>query len=193
MDGMYRDMIRLGHEPPELTEVEHGTSVRCILNGGTPRLGRLAVLSTIPRDAQSNVDLAIIVWALTSRPTLTSTTLAVLLQKPPREAADALDLAGRYGLLIRTTRDGTWRLADDNRESLADELPYLRRTAAAYDEMIRVHLAQHREITRRDVVELANVSETYAGKILSQAVERGLIQLPDGGPRKGRNVHYVAA
>jgi ATP-dependent DNA helicase RecG len=193
VDGMYRDMIRLGHEPPELTEIEHGTSVRCVLNGGTPRLARLAVLSTIPRAAQSNVDLAIIVWALTSRPTLTPTTLAVLLQKPLREAADALDLAGRYGLLIRTSRDGTWRLADEHRETLAEELPYLRRKAAAYDAMIRTHLAENPKITRRDLMRLANVSETAAGKILSQAMKRGVLRLPDDGPRRGRNVYYVAA
>jgi ATP-dependent DNA helicase RecG len=193
VDGMYRDMIRLGHEPPELTEVEHATSVRCVLNGGTPRPGRLMVLSTLPREAQSNVDLAIIVWALSARPALTATSLAVLLQKPPREAADALELADGLGLVTRTSRHGTWRLADRHRETLAEELSYLRRGAAAYDEMIRSHLAEHHEITRRDVMEIANVSETRAGKILSQAVDRGLIRMPEDGPRKGRNVHYVAA
>jgi ATP-dependent DNA helicase RecG len=193
VDGMYRDMIRLGHEPPEIVEVEHGTAVRCVLNGGTPRLGRLQILSTLPREAQSNVDLAIVVWALAGRPTLTAGSLAVLLQKPRKEAADALELAGRYGLIIRTTRDGTWRLADAHRTTLADELPYLRRGAAAYDAMIRTHLRDHGDITRRDLIEIGNVSETYAGKILSQAADRGVIKLPDGGPRKGRNVHYVAA
>jgi ATP-dependent DNA helicase RecG len=192
VDGMYRDMIRLGHEPPELTEVEHGTAVRCVLNGGTPRLGRLRILSALPSDVQVNVDLAITLWALAARPTLTPRSLASLLQKPRKEAADALELAGRHGIVVRTTRDGMWRLADPHRESLGEELPYLRRSAATNDDLIRAHLKDHEDITRRDVIEMANVSETQAGRMLSKAVDRGVIKLPDGGPQKGRNVHYVA-
>jgi ATP-dependent DNA helicase RecG len=193
VDAMYRDMIHLGHEPPEITEVEHGTAVRCVLNGGTPRLGRLRVLSVLPRDVQANVDLAILVWALTGRPAVTPTSLASLLQKPRKEAADALELAARYGLVVRTARHGTWRLADAHRAELADELPYLRRGSASYDDVIRAHFQEHTDITRRDFIDLTNVSEAYAGKILSHAADRGIIKLPDGGPRKGRNVHYVAA
>jgi ATP-dependent DNA helicase RecG len=192
VDGMYRDMIRMGHEPPELTEVEHGTAVRCVLNGGTPRLGRLRVLSALPPEVQVNVDLAITLWALTSRPTLTPRSLAGLLQKPRKEAADALELAGRHGIVVRTTRDNMWRLADAHRASLSDELPYLRRNAAAHDDLIRAHLRDHDDINRRDVIDMANVSETQAGRILSKAVDRAVIKLPDGGPQKGRNVHYVA-
>jgi ATP-dependent DNA helicase RecG len=191
VDGMYRDMIRLGHEPPEITEVEHGTAVRCVLNGGTPRLGRLHVLSALPQEAQTNIDLAIIIWVLTGRPAITPTFLAHKLQKPRKEAIDALELASRYGLVVRTARHGTWRLADTHRNSLAEELSYLRRGTANYEDLIKAHLEEHSDITRRDIVDLANVSLTYAGKILSQAVDRGVIKLPEGGPRKGRNVHYV--
>jgi len=193
VDGMYRDMIHLGHEPPEITEVEHGTAVRCVLNGGTPKLSRIRILSELPREVQANVDLAIIVWALSSRPTLTATSLAPLLQKPRKEAVDALTLAERYRLVTRTARHGTWRLTDEHRAAQPEELPYLRRGASHFDDLIRAYVSEHGEITRRDIVDIANVSEAYAGRILSGAVERGVIKLPDGGPRKGRNVHYVAA
>src|SRR3954447_7078638 len=87
-----------------------------------PRLGRLRVLSsTLPREIPANVDIVIIVWALAGRPTLAAGSLAVLLQKPRKEAADALSLAGGPGIVVRTSRDGTWRLAAAHRETLADE------------------------------------------------------------------------
>jgi ATP-dependent DNA helicase RecG len=193
VDGMYRDMIHLGHEPPEITEVEHGTSVRCVLNGGNPRASRIRLLASLPREAQSNVDLAIIVWALATRPTITATTLAPLLQKPRREAADAIELAAGYDLIVRTSRNGTWRLTDGQRLAAAGDLPYLVRGAVNYDDLIRSHLREHGDITRRDLVDMTNVSENYAGRILSNAVDRGVIKRPEGGPRIGRNVHYVAA
>jgi ATP-dependent DNA helicase RecG len=192
VDGMYRDMIHLGHEPPEITEVEHGTAVRCVLNGGNPRHSRIQLLAGLPRDASGNVDIAIIVWTLATRPTLTATTLAPLLQKPRREASDAIELAASHGLVVQTTRHGTWRLADQHRAAAADELPYLRRGGVSYDELIRAHLREHVEITRRDVVDMTNVSENYAGRILSAALDRGVVRRPDGGPRIGRGVRYVA-
>lgn len=190
IDLMYRDMIISGHEPPMITEVQHGTAVRCILDGGAPDLVRLQVLSDLGASASLNVDLAIVLWQLSGTATTTAASLAPALQKTRDETRSTIRLAEEVGLIVATSREGSWRLSDRVRDMLADRLPYLRRERRHYQELIRTHLEQHQEISRKDVIEMTGASEAWAGQILSRALADGIIMLPAGSPTRGRGVRY---
>lgn len=192
VDRMYRELIRLGHAPPEIDEVEGGNAVRCAVVGGQPQRTVIDVIRSLPEAAQDDVDLAVILHELRSRPTVNAPSLERSLQKPRAEVRAALQRAGDAGLIQATSRSGHWRLADEARSRLGNLLGYLRTSAEEYNVIIARHLAQHGEIRARDLIELTGASQGHASRALRRAVEEGLIALPQGGPSMGRAVIYIA-
>jgi len=203
VDRMYREMIRIGHRPPEIVE-RPGPHVRCALIGGKPNpLVLQLMIGLIPPEAAEDVDIALIVDTLRRVPTANARGLAAILQKEPGEAANALDRARatRFGdlpLITPTTRtrryrQPDYRFGDTVRRHFGQQLPYYRNTLEDVTEHVIEFVRRHGRIQSGDYVELFGVSAPHAGNMLSRLTtpEAGEVLKPGRVPNVGRDAHYV--
>lgn len=203
VDRMYREMIRIGHRPPEIVE-RPGPHVRCALIGGKPNPLVLQLMTALaPPEASDDVDIALIVDTLRLIPTANARGLAAILQKEPVEATDALDRARATlfkgtPLITPTTRtrryrQPDYRFGDTVRRHFGQQLPYYRNTLEDVTEHVIEFVRQHGRIQSGDYVELFGVSAPHAGTMLGRltAPEAGQILKPGRMPNVGRDAHYV--
>lgn len=203
VDRMYREMVTLGHRPPLIIEAP-GPRVRTRLVGGRPVVPVMRLTSRIqPRVRQRDVQIALVVSTLLRRPFVTADQLAVVLQRTPTEAAEALETAYRCVIdgepLISPHKDA-WLLSPDARRVVTDartDRALLRRlrvlwyigpepadAAAIADSWLDVH----DRITSGDYAALTGYTVTGARGALDRLVEEGQLVR---GESTGRNAHYV--
>lgn len=202
VDRMYREMVRVGHRPPDITE-RPGPHVRCALVGGKPntRMLRLVLEAEPPIE---DVDISLIVDALIRTPAVAADGLVEILQKPTEEAAAALGRAQSTTfrgapLVVRTARTTRWRrpeyrLSDGVRAHFGRELPYFRNSREDVVPFVVDFVRRHGRIQNGDYVELFSVSQPYASNVLRElaAPETGALLAPGRTPNLGRDAHYVA-
>ncbi len=121
VDRMYRDLIVLGHRPPEITEVA-GRYVQCTLVGGVPVYPVLDCVRAVrPEPRQSDFRVAVILYELLHQAFITLETTAVALQSSTESARVALEAARQSTVrsepLIRHHKDA-WILGDTARSFL---------------------------------------------------------------------------
>lgn len=204
VDRMYREMVRLGHAAPSITE-RPGPHVRCVLQGGTPDARVLGLMAALePPTLFDDVDVALLVMTLRQQPTVNSHALAEVLQKEPAEAAGTLaaarDARFRGGpLVVPTRRTQRYREPDHRfgptaREHLGLSLPYWRSSLDDVAPHVADFITRHGRIQNADYVELFGVSAPHAGAVLSRlaSAEGGELLRPGRQPNRGRDAHYVA-
>jgi len=204
VDRMYREMIRVGHMPPEIVE-RPGPHVRCVLIGGKPNPRVLHLMTGLtPPEAADDVDIALIVDTLLRHPTANAAGLVKILQKERGEAAAALERArttqfSDSPLITRTARTRRYRhpdyrFGDPVRRHFAQQLPYYRNSLEDVTEHVVDFVHRHGRIQSGDYVELFGVSAPHAGNMLSRLTtpEAGEILTAGRVPNVGRDAHYVA-
>ena len=189
VDLMFREMIRLGHQPPEIDAI--GTNVRCRLVGGPAHPGTVRLFDTLPEPARDDVEIALIVHLLHDRKQVTASDVATAIQRSANVAAAALQRAGDLGLIERLNRTSTtWRATRTTLEQLAPTPPVARRRST--DELVldTVRYAQHASgpFARTDIEHALQVGERRARQILEELVTRQW--LAPTGPTTGRAVRY---
>lgn len=202
VDRMYRELVRVGHRPPEIVE-RPGPHVRCAIIGGSPQPKVLRlVLEAVP--PIEDVDVALIMDQLRRSLSVSADGLVEILQKPVEETAAALTRAQDYGfrgepLVVRTARTVRWRRPEYRfgptvRRHFGHDLPYYR---ASRDEVLPYvieFVRRHGRIQSSDYVELFGVSQPYAANVLRELSDErsGAVLAPGLSPNLGRNAHYVA-
>lgn len=202
VDRMYREMIRLGHSPPDIVE-QSGPAVRCALIGGPPDERVLTLVSTLePPELAESVDIALLIHTLQRRPTIDDAALAEVLQKTSAEAANVLEIAGRarfraVPLVVPTARTEAYRrphyrFGDAVRQLFGGRLPYHRTPLEDVVEHVVAFVAQHGQIKSGDYAELFGVGANHASRMLARlASPEGGNVLAHGPQVRGRNAHYV--
>jgi ATP-dependent DNA helicase RecG len=192
VDRMYRDMVSVGHAVP--TFADRGGRVRCVLTGGEPSAPVVALMASLPDDAQDDVDLALILHALLQRASVGPGELTVLTQKLAAETADALRRGQQLGLLQplhgSTRANPRFRLADGVREQLRAVLPYLTTSADDAEEFVVRHLQVNPSVKPRDVADMLNVTEVQGSRILRELREAEVLAFGSRQTR-GRGVFHV--
>jgi ATP-dependent DNA helicase RecG len=193
VDRMYRDMVSVGHATP--TFAERAGRVRCVLIGGEPSPPVVALMASLPEDAQDDVDLALVLHTLMQRATAGPDELTFLLQKLPQEADAALRRGEALGLL-QAARGSTrarprFRFSDATREQLREVLPYVTTSAEEAEEFVIRHLLVHPSIKPRDVADMLNVTEVQGSRILRELRENDVLAIGSKQTR-GRGTFHVA-
>ncbi|HEY6545157.1 MAG TPA: ATP-binding protein [Dokdonella sp.] len=192
VDRMYRDMVGAGHETP--TFAERGSRVRCVLTGGEPSEPVVALMASLPPDAQDDVDLALILHTLMERPTVGPDELTFRLQKLPQEATEALRRGAALGLLQpshgATRARPRMRLSDDTRERLRSLLPYLTTSSEEAEEFVIRHLRTNQQIKPRDIADMLGVSEVQGSRILKDLRDANVLMI-GSEQRRGRGVFHI--
>lgn len=193
VDRMYRDMVSAGHAMP--TFADRGGRVRCVLTGGEPSGPIVALISSLPAEAQDDVDLALILHALMQRADVSADELVMLLQKLEPEALSALHRGEQVGVLARSSTSSRarprYRLSDAAREQLRLVLPYLTTSASEAEEFVVRHVLLHERIKPKDVADMLSVTEVQGSRILRDLRESRILEI---GSRHsvGRGVFHVA-
>lgn len=192
VDRMFRDMVSVGHAVP--TIADRGGRVRCVLVGGEPSEPVVALISSLPQDAQDDVDLTLILHVLLERANVAAAELTGLLQKLEPECRAALRRGEGVGVLQQvswTTRAlPRWRLSDAARRQLRGVLPYINSSASDTEEFVIRHLQRHDSIKPKDVADILDVTEDRGGRILRELREAEVLAFGSAQER-GRGVFHV--
>lgn len=206
VDRMYREMIALGHRPPLIREVP-GPRVRTRLVGGAPLAAVVSVMSAIePPARQRDVRVALTIHAVLRDGFAASRTVAPLLQAPPEEAEETLDVVAQCSingepaishhsadlwlpgksLVIRASADLAALQAAQRRGLLMWRRP----DAQAARDLVRAWLHVSDRITSGDLVRVTSYTYPWALRLLERLTREGLLQRGDAD--SGRNAHFVA-
>lgn len=200
VDRMYRDMIIIGHRPPDIREV--GQSVECTVRGGEPVFPVLnCVRAIVPRERQNDFRLALILHHLLHHPFVTVTGVAQLLQDSEIAAQAALETARQTMVkgqpLIRGYKD-VWILSGPTRKILEDAfdeasptplMPYTSTDPAHQGDAAREWIDAFGKVTTGDLAELTGTSRGTAKRSLDTLAEEGLVTAVGAGRSSG----YVAS
>ena len=176
VDRMFRETVRQGLPTPDINELPDGSGVRCVLFGGPPDSAVIGVVGSLPQSDGQDVDILLILHELLSKATVSATQLSPVIQKSQAQAIAALGRGVSAGLIVPSSQSGFYRLSDEYRTALMKKLPYMRRSEADHAIVIGDLLAAQGEIRARDLIDACGVSAVHASRILTQAVQSGLIE-----------------
>ena len=199
IDLMVSEMLAVGLRRPGISEVE-GPYVRIGLHGGDPDERTIDFLSSVkPRTPSPDVDLLLLLDHLSHHGWVDASTVSPVLQRSLAEAEPILE-----------------RLAG----STFDDRPIIRRVAGSSEQptpayrlgrpalgelMHRVNLfhgradrralvlawARHRgRVSTTEVRDLISVSQPFAGKLLTEMADSGLL-VGNRPNKRGRGFHYL--
>lgn len=205
VDRMFREMVSLGHRPPQLEEVD-GPRVRVRLRGGQPVVPVVRLMTSIePIVRQRDVQVALIVYSLLHHPFTTAERISDVLQRSVNEAQEALEVAASCRVesapLIEPHKD-VWRLSDTARHIvLSGEtdvaalkrrgvLAFLAPDSASASRLVQSWLEDHERITSGDYAALTGLTTAGARKALERMVDEDILIR---GENAGRNAHFLEA
>lgn len=179
IDRMYRDMIRTGHQPPQITESDY---VRVTLTGGAPNRNMARYIASLPVAAADDVDAMLVLFTLLTQRTVTAAQLERVLQKPAAEVETVLrTLAADEIAMLEPTRQtsrrrmATYRLREHALRGLGTAVSYRRRTVDEIDRKIVATVSELGQITNGVVQALLDVKVERASRILADLVDREIL------------------
>jgi ATP-dependent DNA helicase RecG len=197
IERMVSDMLALGHREPEIVEVP-GPFVRVSLAGGDPDASVVAFVAAIePRG--NNWEALLVIQHLRRNGWIDAAHAAPVLQRSSGEARGSLErIAGIHvkGRPIIEPVRGTppgeppaFRLGDVARERLKGSLGDLE-TPAGREAVVLTWTRARGRIASTTAADLAGVSVTSAGALLTRLEDEGLIR-PGRENRRGRGFSYL--
>lgn len=194
VDRMFREMIRIGHEPPL---IEEGTDfVRVVLSGGAPRNSIVRYVAQLHPDEREDTDAMLILFTLCQRRSISAEDIAPVLQKGEAEAESILRRLAQEGAgMIEATRETgalrkrKYRLRAEALKALGAAVKYHRRTVDEIDRKVLAHLQEYGKITNRTLQNLFDIDLYRARDILADLQQRELIVRTSDAAR-GPGVEY---
>lgn len=187
VDLMYREMIRLGHQPPEIDAV--GGSVRCRIVGGPADPRSIHFFEKLPSALSQDVEVAIALHHLRRQREIDAAGLAPLIQRGETVASAALQRAANHELVERATRSSEqWRLTKRAQADFLAPPPSRRTTEDLALEVVGYAMGTRATFARADIEEVLGISERRSRQILEELLQRGW--LATTGASTGRSVRY---
>lgn len=194
-DRAFREMARLGKEPPLLDD---GVRFRVVMPGGRgdEAFARFLRGSQIPSELTRDVDVLMVLTALRRMRSLDATQLSPRLQRGPSDVQRVLARMERAGLIAATRATARrsfprYGLTPAAISGMRTAVSYATRSIDDDDEKIVRHLKRHGRITNEDVRAYLDCDVATARNRLTRLRKRGLIDFTPEGPRRGAHVVYV--
>jgi ATP-dependent DNA helicase RecG len=194
IDRAYREMLRLGKEPPSIRD--DVLTVRATLAGGIGNDAFVRFVQDLPDSVATDVEVLITLALLRSTSSVDAPRVAQAIQ---RNLADAQDVLARMadqdvGLLEPTRRTlrkpfPAYRLRNEPLAALARAVTYRRRTIDQIDEKVIEHVREYGFVTNRTLQRLFDRDIYAARNMLNDLRDRGLLEKL-GTARGGRGVRY---
>jgi ATP-dependent DNA helicase RecG len=194
VDRAYREMLRLGKEPPVFEDT--GLLTRALLKGGIGNDSFVRFVADLPSDFSSDVEVLLTLSYLRQKSSVDAKRLAAVIQRNPVEAQDVLErLAAEDVEVLEATR-GTvrrhfpsYRLRSEPLAALARAIGYRRRTADQTDEIVIEHVREYGVITNRTLQRMLDIGVYAARNLLTDLQARGIVE-KIGTARGGPGVKY---
>jgi ATP-dependent DNA helicase RecG len=194
IDRAYREMLRVGKEPPQIED--DGLRVRATLSGGIGNDSFVRFVRDLPESSSADVDVLLTLALLRTSPSIDALRLAQAIQRTPNEAQEVLGrMSARDSQLLEPTRRTlrkpfpTYRLRNEPLAALARAVSYRRRTIDQIDEKIIEHVREYGFVTNRTLQRLFD-RDLYASRnLLNDLRDRGLLE-KIGTARGGPGVKY---
>ncbi len=194
VDRMFREMIRIGHEPPV---IEDGVDyVRVVLAGGAPRSSIVRYVAELDAEERDDTDAMLVLFTLCQQRTITAVQIAPVLQKGEAESESILRrLSQERSAMIEPTRvtgsrrKGEYRLRANALKSLGAAVRYHRRTVDEIDRKVLSHLNEYGKITNRTLQNLFDIDVYRSRDILADLQSREMIVRTSEAAR-GPTVEY---
>ncbi len=201
MDLIVSEMLAMGSPRPEISEIG-GPYVRIGLFGGNPDLKMIGFLNSLsPDNASQDVDLLLVLDHLAVHGWVDDETASPVLQRPPAETSAALVrvqqvTADSQPFIVPVSgvpadHSPAYRLGNPTRRKLRHRSQNLY-TTHGREALILEWASRRGRASSTEVSDLTGLSVPYAGRLLSELAERGL--LVGSRPEKaGRGYHYLPA
>lgn len=194
VDRMYREMVRVGHEPPQF--VEDPDQLQVALLGGAPNKNLTRFVATLPAAEGDDADTMLVLYTLLTRRTISASQLSDTLQKGTQEVESVLRrLAGDPVQLIEPTRETArrkhpnYRLREHAVSYLGAAITYRRRTTDEYDRKIIELVRETRQINARMVKIALDLGTAAASRVMGDLVAREVL-VKTSEAQRGPGVTY---
>jgi len=194
IDRAYREMLRVGKEPPRITD--DGLSVRATLPGGIGNDAFVRFVRDLPESLNGDVEVLITLALLRANSTVDALRLAQAIQRIPTDAQDVLArMSDSEVALLEPTRRTirkpypSYRLRNEPLVALARAVSYRRRTIDQIDEKVIEHVQEYGFVTNRTLQRLFDRDLYAARNLLNDLRDRGLLEKV-GTARGGPGVKY---
>lgn len=194
VDRMYREMVRVGHEPPMFEETTDQVQVTLI--GGAPNTNLTRFVSTLPQSEADDADAMLTLYTLLTKRVVSAGQLAPLLQKGIEEVEYVLRrLANEPTPILEPTRETArrhhpnYRLREHVITALGPAVAYRRRTTDEYDRKIVELVRESGGINARIVKIALDLESVAASRVLGDLVDRGILTKTSDAQR-GPSVTY---
>ncbi|WP_433368944.1 ATP-binding protein [Streptosporangium sp. CA-115845] len=193
VDRAYREMLRVGKEPPLFED--SGTLVRATLTGGIGNDSFARLVGGLPARAARDVNVLLALSHLRHSVTIDALQLAVMIQRSPGEAQGVLQvMADEYHLLEPTRRTAAkafpaYRLRSEAVAMMGRAITYRRRKLDETDQKIIDHIREYGFVTNRTLQRLFDIHVFAARDILTSLRERELLE-KIGDAQGGTGVRY---
>jgi ATP-dependent DNA helicase RecG len=192
VDRMYREMIKLGKHPPEITD-EAPFRVRVDLTGGAPNQTVARYVSTLPEQMQEDVDAMLVLFALMQRATVTVEELAPSLQRG-RTATEAVIQRvadPTVDMIAPTDRSGRrgWQLSARALADLRPALSYRTVSADEIDRKIVEYVRKNKTIDNKTLQIFFDLDVQGAAYRLRTLVRSGVLEKL-GDRERGPGIQY---
>lgn len=192
VDRMYREMIKLGKRPPEITD-EAPFSVRVDLTGGAPNQTIARFVATLPSSAQDDVDTMLVLFALIDRQYVTARELSPLLQRGLAATEAVLQRLAEPGVDVIAAVDRSpqqrWQLSPRALAELRPALSYRTVSADEIDRKIVEYVRKSGTVDNRTLQIFFDLDVQGAAYRLRTLVQSGVLQKL-GDQRRGPGIQY---
>ncbi len=194
VDRMVAAMTRFGHHPPRFTA--DPDRVRVILAGGVPNSHLARYAATLPAGETQDADTMLVLFTLLTRPTVTASQAAPLLQRDEVEAHAVLErLAAPPIDMLEPTRETvrrarpTYRLRSDVVAALGPAVTYRHRARDDDERKIVAMVRESGTVTSKMLQIMLDLNGVAASRLLADLVTREILTRTSASTR-GPGVTY---
>ncbi|GAA0388324.1 transcriptional regulator [Acrocarpospora corrugata] len=199
IDRAYREMLRIGKEPPTFEDT--GTMVRAALPGGIGNDAFVRFINELPVRAARDVNVLLALSRLRSSNSIDAIHLGTLIQRPAPEAQEVLSaMSEEYHLIEPTRRTASkpfpsYRLLSATVAAMSRAITYARRDIDEIDQKVIDHVNEYGYVTNRTLQRLFDIHMYAARDLLDKLKKRQvLVKLSDArggiGIRYGLGPHF---
>ncbi|WP_327580929.1 putative DNA binding domain-containing protein [Nonomuraea sp. NBC_00507] len=193
VDRVYREMLRVGKEPPLFED--SGTLVRATLAGGIGNDAFVRFINDLPPKAGRDLNVLLAMAHLRHNSGIEACKLAGIIQRTPVEAQEVLlAMAEEYDLVEPTKRTAkkpfpTYRLRSDVLAAMSRSVSYRRRAVDDTDQKVVDHVREYGFVTNQTIRRLFDIHVYAARDLLNSLRERQILE-KIGDARGGTGVKY---
>lgn len=194
VDRMFRELLRSGHESPDISQAVDSTRVAFV--GGAPRTQVVRFVEQLDEAEREDVDALLVIFTMLSSRTVTASDLAPVIQKSEAEAEAVLHrLADERRAILEPTRESArlkrseYRLRADALGSLGSAVTYHRRTVDDIDRKVIAHVNEYGRISNRTIQNLFDI-DVYRARDLLRDLRTRDILVKVSKQQRGTAVEY---